>query len=125
MPKAKEKTETISFRTSGRYLTKLENRAAQDGISIHKEAQKVLEATLDGREDELQLMRVELAEVREQLESVRQEGELLREGIKPALIGIVHGISKLTGENLTLEDAHQFIENAFRQMERGAADVIN
>lgn len=119
MPKkSTEQTETLSFRTGARYLAKLETRAARDGISIHKQAQKVLEATLDERDDELQLMRVQLSEVQEEMEA-------MREGMKLTLTGIVQGISKLTGENLSLEDANQFIENAFRQTGRGAANVIN
>lgn len=125
MPKAKEQSETLSFRTKARYLSKLDTRAARDGISIHKQAQKVLEAALDEREDELHLARVELSELRQEVEGLRQEVEFLREGMKPALIGIVHSLSKLTGENITLDEAQQFIENSFRLPERGVANVIN
>lgn len=116
MPKREERSESLSFRLKPRYLTKLETRATRDGISLPQEAKRTLEATLDDRDEELMLMRVELSELRAEVEE-------LRAGIKDPLAALIFGISKLTGEHLTIEQARSLIENAFSRPGRGAANA--
>lgn len=114
--KAKEQNETLSFRTGARYLAELERRGARDGISVHLIAKKVLEASLDEREDALALLQVELADL-------RAEFQAMKNGLQLVLVGLIHSITNATGEKLTLEEAQEFVTNAFTRTGRSAADA--
>jgi hypothetical protein len=104
-------THTVSFRLDGEYLSKLDRIGEKRGLSIHEQARAMVMALLDGDE-------AELLKIRDEMTELRAEVEALREGLQPALIGLVHSISKLTGENLSLEDAEAFIKTLFRRREK-------
>jgi hypothetical protein len=99
----KTDSENVSFRLSGRHQTKLKQYATRTGFSRHQQAQKMVEAALDGREEELMLMRVEVADL-------RAEVEAMRGGLAKILTGLVASSSS---GRMPLEEARNFVKQAF------------
>lgn len=93
----------VGFRLKARHFDKLTTRATRVGVSRHQQAQAIVEAALDEREEELMLARVELADL-------RAEVEAMRSGLTRILTGLVASSS---GEKLSLEEARSFVKQAF------------
>ena len=99
----KEGSGTVSFRLSTQHLEKLILRANRAGISHHQQAQAIVEAALDEREEETRLMRVELADLRAEVETIRT-------GLMMALAGVLT-ISR--DEKMPVDAAKAFVKEAF------------
>jgi hypothetical protein len=105
----KEEGGMVGFRLSARHLEKLTLRANRAGTSHHRQAQTIVEAALDGREEEMMLMRVELADL-------RAEVEAMRAGLVKILTGLVVSSSN---EKMPLEAARSLVKEAFARKGAG------
>lgn len=99
----REESGNVSFRLSARHIKKLTARADRAGISRHQQAQAIVEAALDGREEEATLMRIEVADLRAEMEATRA-------GLIKILTGLV--ASSSTGA-MPLEEVRNFVKQAF------------
>src|SRR5262249_5347271 len=106
--KKKEGSETVGFRLSARHLEKLTVRANRAGISHHQQAQAIVEAALDEREEETMLMRVELADL-------RAEVEAMRTGLMKILAGL---LARSGDERMPLDAARSYVKEAFARQGR-------
>jgi hypothetical protein len=102
-------SQIVSFRLSAQHLEKLTLRAHRAGTSHHQQAQTIVEAALDGREEEMMLMRVELSDL-------RAEVEAMRAGLVKILTGLVVSSSN---EKMPLEAARSLVKDAFARKGAG------
>jgi hypothetical protein len=105
----KEEGGMVGFRLSARHLEKLSTRARRANTSHHQQAQAIVEAALDEREEETMLMRVELADLRAEVEAIRA-------GLVKILTGVVMNSSN---EEMSLEAARSYVEKAFARKGAG------
>jgi hypothetical protein len=104
-----EKTTIISFRLYSKHLQILTARTNRTGLSVHQEAQTIVECALDDREEEGLLMRAEVAELRAEVEAIRS-------GLVTMFSNLVAGRSE---GKTTLEVARAQVEKVFaRKNER-------
>ena len=106
----KEESGNVSFRLSARHREKLNQRAGRAGISRHQQAQKIVEAALDEREEEARLTRIELADL-------RAEVEAMRAGLIKILTGLVATWTDEASwkeQKMSLDSAKSFVQSAFR-----------
>jgi hypothetical protein len=99
----KEEGGMVGFRLSARHLEKLTVRANRAGTSHHRQAQAIVEAALDEREEETMLMRVELADLRAEVEAIRA-------GLVKILTGL---LASSRDERMPLDAARSFVKEAF------------
>ena len=86
----KKETYTISFRLDSHYLSRLEEAAAGNEVSLHEQARRLVVESLNGNDGQSGTEQVleELARLREEvagLTSIRQQVEELRDDITEAL----------------------------------------
>jgi hypothetical protein len=105
----KEEGGMVGFRLSAEHIERLSARAARTGTSHHLQAQAIVEAALDEREEETMLMRVELADL-------RAEVAAMRAGLVKILTGIV---ANSKGGTMALEESRLFVKEAFDRKEAG------
>lgn len=105
----REESGNVSFRLSAKHINKLTARADRAGISRHQQAQAIVEAALDGREEEVMLLRVEVADL-------RAEAEATRAGLAKILTGLV--ASAASGK-MPLNEARAFVKEAFARKGAG------
>ena len=99
----------VGFRLSAQHLEKLSVRANRAGISHHQQAQAIVEAALDEREEETMLMRVELADL-------RAEVEVMRAGLMKVLAGL---LASSRDEKMPVDVARSFVKEAFARKGAG------
>jgi hypothetical protein len=107
----KEKGVMVGFRLKGKHIKELSARADLAGTSHHQQAQKIVEAALDGREQEARLTRIELADL-------RAEVEAMRAGLIKILTGLVATSmdeESLKGHKTSVDSARSFVQSAFRK----------
>ena len=106
-----EESGNVSFRLSPRHRVKLNERAVRAGVSRHRQAQKIVEAALDEREEELKLARIELADL-------RAEVEAMRAGLIKILTGLVATWTDEASwreQRMSLDSARSFVQSAFKR----------
>jgi hypothetical protein len=103
-----EKTGIISFRLYPKHLQMLAARTNRTGLSVHQEAQTIVECALDDREEEALLMRAELAELRAEMEAIRA-------GLVTMFTRIV---TRGSSETATVEKARAEIERVFARSDK-------
>ena len=109
---ARQKQEAggmIGFRLNARHLKKLATRADRAGTSHHQQAQAIVESALDERDDEAMLTRVELADL-------RAEVEAMRAGLVRILTGLV---ATSSAGKMPLDSARAFVKEAFARKGAG------
>jgi hypothetical protein len=107
----KEKGVMVGFRLKGKHIKELSARADLAGTSHHQQAQKIVEAALDGREQEARLTRIELADL-------RAEVEAMRAGLIKILTGLVATWTdeeSWKGQKMPVDSARSFVQSAFRK----------
>jgi hypothetical protein len=107
----KEESGNVSFRLRARHREKLNQRAGRAGISRHQQAQKIVEAALDEREEEARLARIELADL-------RAEVEAMRAGLIKILTGLVATWTDEANwkeQKMSVDSARSFVQSAFRK----------
>jgi hypothetical protein len=101
----------VSFRLGVRHRGKLNQRAGRAGINRHQQAKKIVEAALDEREEEARLTRIELADL-------RAEVEAMRAGLIKILTGLVATWTDEASsreQKMSLDSARSFVQSAFRK----------
>jgi len=109
--KKQEENGNVSFRLSPKHRAKLSQRAGRAGISRHQQAQKIVEAALDEREEEARLTRIELADL-------RAEVEAMRAGLIKILTGLVATWTDEASwkeQKMPVDSARSFVQSAFRK----------
>ena len=109
--KKQEESGNVSFRLSPKHRAKLSQRAEHAGISRHQQAQKIVEAALDEREEEARLTRIELADL-------RAEVEAMRAGLTKILTGLVAAWTDEASwreQKMSLDSARSFVQLAFKR----------
>jgi hypothetical protein len=107
----KEKGVMVGFRLKSKHIKELSARADLAGTSHHQQAQKIVEAALDGREEEARLTRIELGDL-------RGEVEAMRSGLIKILTGLVATWTddeSWKGQKMSVESARSFVQSAFRR----------
>jgi hypothetical protein len=99
----KDKGGMIGFRLGAKHFKKLAGRASRAGTSHHHQAQIIVESALDDREEEALLMRVEL-------DDLRAEVEAIRGGLVTMFTRIM---TRGSAETATVEKARAEIERIF------------
>ncbi|HKX29944.1 MAG TPA: hypothetical protein VJ302_19800 [Blastocatellia bacterium] len=105
----REESGNVSFRLSAKHINKLTARADRTGISRHQQAQAIVEAALDERDEEAMLTSVELADLRAEVGAIRA-------GLMKILTGLV---TTSSAGKMPLESARAFVKEAFARKEAG------
>ena len=108
----RQKQETsgmVGFRLNVRHLKKLTARADRAGTSHHQQAQAIVEAALDERDEEAMLTSVELADLRAEVGAIRA-------GLVKILTGLV---TTSSAGKMPLDSARAFVKEAFARKEAG------
>lgn len=109
--KQAEESGNVSFRLSPKHRVKLSQRAGRAGISRHRQAQKIVEAALDERDEEARLTRIELADL-------RAEVEAMRAGLIKIFTGLVSTWTtedRWKEQKMSLDSARSFVQSAFKK----------
>jgi hypothetical protein len=104
--KEKEESGNVSFRLTAKHIRKLSALADRVGVSRHQHAQRIVETALDGREEEATMTRIELADLRAEIEATRA-------GLVKILTGLV------ASGGMPLEEARVFVRQAFTRKASG------
>ena len=115
MPKVTKNTSEeggdVSFRVSPRHRAKLNQQAGRAGVNRHQHAKKIVEAALDERDEEARLTRIELADL-------RAEVEAMRAGLIKILTGLVATWTtedRWKEQKMSLDSARSFVQSAFKR----------
>ena len=99
----KEQGGMVGFRLNAKHIKKLSARASRAGTSHHQQAQAIVEAALDEREEEAMLTRIELADLRAEVEAIRA-----------GLVAVFSNLmANASNGKVTLDNAKSAVEVAF------------